>query len=136
MAQSLEQTQAGLRLKAPKTRQNRRNITLPSTTVEALRQHKVRQMEEWMMTGLGRDRDGLLFTRHDSEPVNPRAFSKEFKRMAARADLPTVTFHGLRQTHISQLLRDGVHDKVVSERAGHASRSITLDIYAHVVPNM
>tara|TARA_B100002003_G_scaffold158841_1_gene147368 strand:+ start:424 stop:576 length:153 start_codon:yes stop_codon:yes gene_type:complete len=31
---------------------------------------------------------------------------------------------------------DGVHVKVVSERAGHAAVSVTLDRYSHVIPNM
>jgi len=30
----------------------------------------------------------------------------------------------------------GVHPKVVSERLGHASIGITLDIYSHVLPSM
>jgi integrase len=78
----------------------------------------------------------MVFTRHDGKPVNPRNFSKEFSRIVARAGLPSVTFHGLRHIHISQLLRDGVHAKVVSERAGHSSVSVTLDIFSHVIANM
>jgi len=31
---------------------------------------------------------------------------------------------------------DGVHIKIVSERAGHASVSTTLSVYAAFVPNM
>ena len=34
------------------------------------------------------------------------------------------------------LLKAGVHPKVVSERLGHASIGITLDIYSHVLPSM
>jgi hypothetical protein len=35
-----------------------------------------------------------------------------------------------------QLLKAGVHPKVVSERLGHASIGITLDTYSHVMPGM
>jgi len=38
--------------------------------------------------------------------------------------------------HATQLLRAGVHPKVVSERLGHASIGITLDTYSHVMPGM
>jgi len=38
----------------------------------------------------------------------------------------------LRHTGITDLLRAGVHPKVVSERAGHSSVAFTLDRYAHV----
>jgi integrase len=47
-----------------------------------------------------------------------------------------VRFHDLRHTHISHLLMAGVHPKIVSERAGHASVAITLDVYSHVIPGM
>ena len=30
----------------------------------------------------------------------------------------------------------GVHPKIVSERLGHASISVTLDIYSHVLPGL
>jgi integrase len=35
-----------------------------------------------------------------------------------------------------ELLRQGVHPKVVQERLGHANVSITLDIYSHCTANM
>jgi integrase len=47
-----------------------------------------------------------------------------------------ITFHGLRHTHISHQLMDGVHVKIVSERAGHASISTTLSVYVAFIPNM
>lgn len=44
--------------------------------------------------------------------------------------------YSLRHTHATLLLLAGVHPKIVSERLGHATVSITLDIYSHVLPNM
>ena len=49
---------------------------------------------------------------------------------------PPITSHGLRHTHISHLLMDGVHVKIVGERAGHANVTTTLNVYAAYVPNM
>ena len=34
------------------------------------------------------------------------------------------------------MLRQGIHPKIVSERLGHGSVSITLDIYSHVLPGL
>jgi len=34
------------------------------------------------------------------------------------------------------LLAAGVHPKVASERLGHASITMTLDTYSHVMPDM
>lgn len=44
--------------------------------------------------------------------------------------------HGLRHTHATLLLEDGVDIKTVSERLGHDSIQTTLELYAHVTPRM
>ena len=134
--QSLEQTKAGLRFKPPKTKKSRRKIMLPAATVELLRQHKLQQMQERLQLGLGRDPLDLVFARHDGEPHNPRTFSKHFSSLAKRAGLDGFTFHGLRHTHITLLLRQNVHPKIASERAGHSSVAITLDVYSHAVKSL
>ena len=66
--------------------------------------------------------------------MNPRHFTKAFSREVVAAKISHVTFHGLRHTHITHLLRSGVPVHVVSERAGHASPTVTLNIYAHLLP--
>ncbi len=48
--------------------------------------------------------------------------------------LPAIRLHALRHTHTTLALRAGIHPKVVSERLGHASVSITLDTYSHAIP--
>ena len=50
--------------------------------------------------------------------------------------LPTIRLHDLHHTHATLLLADGVPVKVVSERLGHASATITLTVYQHVHPGM
>ena len=52
------------------------------------------------------------------------------------AGLPDVGLHGLRHTHATMLLEAGVPLKVVSERLGHSSISITADTYQHVLDHM
>ena len=86
--------------------------------------------------GLGKDEHGLVFTSPIGEPMRPRNFTKEFSRQVKGVNIDTVTLHGFRHTHITHLLKSGVPIKVVSERAGHANITITLSIYAHVLPNM
>jgi len=51
-------------------------------------------------------------------------------------ELPRVRFHDLRHSHATQLLASGVHPKIASERLGHASVGITLDLYSHVTDTM
>jgi integrase len=136
VAQSLEQTRAGLTFKAPKTRLSRRTIALSASLVEALQTHRAQQAAERLALGMGRDPAGLVFTRMDGSPIWPDSLTKTFATLVGRAKIPRITFHGLRHTHATDLLRAGVHPKIASERLGHASISITMDTYSHALPGL
>ncbi len=77
----------------------------------------------------------LIFARPDGSMWPPVQFSSDFRRLIRRKGF-NIRFHDLRHTHASQLLKAGVPVKVVSERLGHATASITLDVYSHVLPGM
>ena len=47
-----------------------------------------------------------------------------------------LTFHGLRHSHATVLLRAGVPVRVFAERLGHVDPAMTLRVYQHVVPGM
>jgi integrase len=53
-----------------------------------------------------------------------------------RSKLPRIRLHDLRHTHATSALRAGIHPKVVSERLGHATISITPNTYSHAIPAM
>lgn len=120
--------------KSPKTRQSRRTITLPSLTVEALARHRAEQAAERLRLGLGKG--DLVFTGPEGSMLDPNNVTKAFAEVVRAIGVRRITFHGLRHTHISHQLMDGVHVKVVSERAGHANVGITLLVYAAFIPNM
>ena len=120
--------------KSPKTRQSRRTITLPSLTVEALARHRAEQAAERLRLGLGKG--DLVFTGPEGSMLDPNNVTKAFAEVVGAIGVRRITFHGLRHTHISHQLMDGVHVKVVSERAGHANVGITLLVYAAFIPNM
>lgn len=132
--QALEETRAGVRVKQPKTAKGRHSITLPAVAVEELRSHLREQQGQ--ADGPGCQGRGLLLPRPNGEPWAPDEFTWEFSRAVRSRKLPRVRFHDLRHTHATLLLRQGVHPKVVSERLGHATISITLDTYSHVMPGM
>lgn len=134
--QSIERIKGALTFKAPKTKTSRRSITLPALTIQALQEHRAVQAQERLKLGLGRDPRGVVFTRAGGQPLDPDSLTKAFGRLVAVADVTPITLHGLRHTHISHLLMDGVHVKVASERAGHASINITLAVYAAYIPSM
>jgi integrase len=89
---SLEHTRAGgLRFKEPKTPDSVRVISLPAGAVEALKAHRVRQLEQRMMLGQG-GRPELVFTTLDGDPITPDVLSKAWSRQTAAKGMPQVHF--------------------------------------------
>jgi integrase len=127
-----------LLLGEPKTAKSRRTITLTAGSLNALRAHRKRQLEEMMQrTGLWQDH-GLVFASQAGTFINPTNLRKRhFSSLLKRAGLPADTrFHDLRHTCATLLLGKGVHPKFVQELLGHANIAITLDTYSHVIPAM
>ena len=65
--------------------------------------------------------------------IKPDSISEAFVNRIGAGGLKPITFHGLRHTHITHLLRNGIPVHVVAARAGHAKPSITLDTYSHLL---
>ena len=80
------------------------------------------------------DTAGLVVTIADGSAPNPEAFSNLFHdpRQASRA--PPIRLHDLRHSYATAALAAGVPVKVVSQRIGHADITVTLKVYAHVMP--
>jgi integrase len=53
-----------------------------------------------------------------------------------RVGLPRLPFHSLRHTAATLLLAAGTHPKIVAERLGQATPTVTLNVYSHVTPTM
>lgn len=126
-------------LDAPKTRSSIRNVTLPESVIKMLLGWKEEQKRfAEKHTGLFSNVDDLVFANAWGSCVSLTNFRRRhWRKLLLAAGLPeNITFHAIRHTHATLLLRKGVHVKVVSERLGHASTSITMDVYAHALPDM
>jgi len=130
---SLRETKAGLSLEVPKTKHSRRMIKLPTTLVNALQTHRRKQAEYYVRTGLRSDLD-LVFPNELGSLKAPDDFSWKFGQAVKKTGLSGVSFHSLRHTHITDLLRNGKSIKAIATRAGHKDPTVTLQIYAHVMP--
>ena len=62
--------------------------------------------------------------------------SERFGTLSARAGLPPVRFHGLRDGAATMLLAAGQPPKVISEVLGHATVAFTMDVYAVVAEEL
>jgi integrase len=121
----------------PKTHRSRRTVDLDDATAAVLKAHRKAQLEERAGAGLGRPRAaGLVFTDEQGDPLHPNVVSRTFGRLVREARLPIIRLHDLRHTHASLSLQAGVHVKIVSERLGHSSVTITLDTYSHAIPGL
>jgi integrase len=68
--------------------------------------------------------------------MRPYTLTGKLERILKPVGLPKIRFHDLRHTCATLLLSKGVHPKFVQELIGHATISITLDRYSHVIPPM
>jgi integrase len=120
----------------PKTARSRRTVALDPETVASLRRHRRRQIEERGAAGeLWHDND-LVFCDDVGRELHPDRFTRAFGAAVKRAGVKRIRLHDLRHTWATLALQAGIHPKVVSERLGHATTSITLDIYSHVQPGL
>lgn len=119
-----------------KSKSGKRSIVLTDDAIRELKAHRKRQLQEKLLLGEAYQDNGLVFCRKDGTPLDPREFTKRFQRYLEKAGLPKVRLHDLRHTHASLLLARGVHPKVVQERLGHSSITITLDLYSHLAPGL
>jgi integrase len=113
-----------------------RMIDLDPKTLTALEAHREAQLVERGHWGDAYVDHDLVFCRENGEPLDPNRFSELFTAAAKRAKLSSIRLHDLRHTHATHMLAAGVHPKVVQERLGHSSITITLDLYSHVTPGM
>ncbi len=120
----------------PKTKRSRRAVALPSFLGPYLSRHKDDQARRRDDLGDRWREHDLVIDRGDGGLLHPDTLSSAWRRFLLKEGMPHVRFHDLRHAHASLMLLQGVHPKVVSERLGHASVGITLDIYSHVLPSM
>jgi integrase len=126
----------GLVFSEPKNA-SRRTIDLPKRTLEALRSHRKRQVEEQLKAGEKWEENGLVFASSKGTPLDAQNIvNRYFKPLLRRTGLPDIRWHDLRHTCATLLLGRGVHPKMVQHLLGHGSIQLTLDRYSHWVPSM
>lgn len=125
-----------------KTEKSRRTRVLPDVCVQALRDHRKRQLEERLKAGAHWLDTGLVFTTYASRgkdgkrgtPLHPRNVLRAMYAIldGAKPTLPRRRFHDLRHSAASLLLAEGVQLAEISQLLGHSEIRITADLYAHL----
>jgi len=134
--QAYTKAESGYEFHEPKTSSGERSVALFPGTVELLKRHRQAQDTEKERNKAFYDDHGLVIQTHIGTPVSPRNLSREYYKILDKLNIPRIRFHDLRHTHATLLLKRGVHAKIVQERLGHSSITITLDTYSHVLPGL
>jgi len=123
--------------KAPKNNKCR-VIPVPNAVVAELRAIKLCQAQGLLRLGVRQDGTTEVCRRGDDGMIrSPLSVTNAFQRLVKRIGLPAATFHSLRHTHASELMRAGVPVNVAAARLGHSDGgSLLLKVYAHTIDDM
>ena len=68
------------------------------------------------------------------EFMAPTNFSRWWRTFAKENGFEGLRFHELRHTQATQLVSNGVDMKTIQHRLGHSSATLTMNLYAHALP--
>ena len=123
----------------PKTEKSKRKIVVGSGVINELKAFKKYQKDFADFFGdQFNNQYNLVFTNTVGKPISLTNFRKRYwlKMLAVAGIQEGFTFHCMRHTHATILLKNNVTVLVVSERLGHSSVTVTMNIYAHVLKSM
>jgi integrase len=107
----------------PKTEAGDRAIPVDAAVAHLLKQWKLQA---------GRNPLDLVFADDEGEPIRRSTIRRDvFLPALQRAGLRHVTFHSLRHSFASALIRRGAPVTEVQHLLGHKKPSVTLDVYSH-----
>ncbi|WP_282926869.1 site-specific integrase [Helcococcus kunzii] len=109
----------GKEIIAPTKTYNTRDIMLPDTTINQLKEFKQATY----------NLNNRLFNKTNEN------YLKRLKRLAIENNLPIITIHDLRHSHASYLLSNKINIVLISKRLGHKDVTTTLNTYSHFMPN-
>lgn len=125
------------KLDAPKTNKARRTVPLPTGVIATLRAHRASQHRDRLQAGDAWADLDLMFCTHTGQPLEWRVIARRYLRpLLKAAGVANFRPYDLRHSCATLLLASGENAKVVSERLGHATVALTLDVYSHVLPDM
>jgi integrase len=130
-----------------KTPRSRRTIVIPESVTSLLAEYASKRPPA---------RSQIYFLSLAGTPFSLNGFESSWRKVRARAaeimctdakelhdpywqhagdELEKGRFHDLRHTHATELLRAGVHIKIVAERLGDRESTV-MQTYSHVLPDM
>ena len=132
--------------KDPKTTLSSRTISMPAFVMAELNKEYLTFLGRPNAHTLANNPAHRVCVSSTGEPYSLKSYSHPVLRLIReindqrekenRPRMPEASFHDLRHTHAAMLIRRGVQPKVISERLGHASIKITMDLYGYLMPGL
>lgn len=119
-----------------KNKQSLRSLYVPHEVVLDLQKHRRMVITEKLAAGSEYIDHDLIVCTKKGTPVSPLNVLQTMSLIIKKEGIDKLTFHDQRHAHATMLLADNFNGKFVSERLGHTSSKVTLDIYGHVTPGM
>ncbi len=112
----------------------KRSVLVSPAVMNALRQHRLWQLEARLRASEWTD-EGYVFTTRYGTPLTSASVLRSLKRLLQRADLPDVSTHSIRHSSASYGLAMGESVPAVAKRLGHSTPATTMRVYAHAIPD-
>ena len=119
----------------PKSKSGIRKIVIGKDVIDLLRKHQSQQNTKRSKKAIDWNKYDLVFPSTFGTPVNASNLRRSFRKLLTITGLPRIRFHDLRHTAATLMLNYGTPIPVVSQRLGHSKTSMTMDIYAHAIPD-
>lgn len=114
-----------------KTKTIIRTISIDPNTARLLQKHRRVILSEKIHSGSEYKDNDLVVSTSVGTPCSQN-LSRIWHDLLKKSELPTITFHDLRHTHASLLLKNNVHPKIVSERLGHSKIQISQSTFIRI----
>lgn len=134
VSRALGNAEGGFYEKEPKTASSARTIPLTARTFQTLKAMQAESRRHLTRFGLAGDPYILGTQEPESRPYNPTQLGKDFTAFCKMNGFD-CTFHDLRHTFATMMIAGGTDVRTVASYLGHASVSMTLNIYADVDPD-
>lgn len=121
-------------LKKPKSKAGIRDITLDPGTAAYLRKWGKVQFASLRSIGITDFKETPVCCSDVGTYCGIANFNHWFAKWRGERGFDGITAHQLRHFHATQLLAEGMDVKTVQTRMGHSSAAMTLDVYAHAIP--
>lgn len=129
-------TTQGMITKQPKSAAGIRDVHIGENLIDACKLAYARYQDDKEDTTQKFYDTRLVVRQKNGKPYRPDSWTQKWERFVKYHNLKHIKFHALRHSYTSVMLQAGISPKVMQERLGHSDISMTLNVYAHTVPEL